>query len=70
MEILFKGKRKDNGEWVYGDLLQDKNGTKWIRGKYEDSVRVIDEYQVDPKTVVQFIGKCDVDGNKIFNEDK
>ena len=22
-EILFRGKRKDNGEWVFGDLLQN-----------------------------------------------
>ena len=22
-EILFRGKRKDNGEWVFGDLIRN-----------------------------------------------
>lgn len=27
-EILFRGKLKDNGEWVYGDLIQIPCGLK------------------------------------------
>lgn len=32
-EILFRGKRKDNGEWIEGDLRQDKDlGESHISG--------------------------------------
>lgn len=26
MEITFRGKREDNNEWVYGDLIQNEEG--------------------------------------------
>jgi hypothetical protein len=29
-EIKFRGKRLDNGEWVYGDLIHENYGT-WCR---------------------------------------
>ena len=30
MEILFRGKRMDNGEWVEGAFLNDRDGTFYI----------------------------------------
>ena len=30
-EILFRGKRIDNGEWIYGDLFRDKDGNTNIQ---------------------------------------
>lgn len=29
-DIKFRGKRIDNGEWVYGSLLNDFGGDTWI----------------------------------------
>ena len=32
-EIKFRGKRVDNGEWVYGDLIQYESGEVSIFSK-------------------------------------
>lgn len=62
-EILFRGKRKDNGEWVYGDLSQHKNGKKFIKcGSATQS------YDVIPETVGQYTG-IEANGKKIFEGD-
>lgn len=31
-EILFRGKRIDNGEWVYGYVIKNEDGTTYIAG--------------------------------------
>lgn len=66
-EILFRGKRKDTGVWVYGDLVhsQYKIGDTCV-GQYGNTVGI---HQVNPETVGQFIGLTDRTGKKIFEGD-
>lgn len=59
--IFFRGKRLDNGKWIYGYLM-DKH---FIKVPYDDLYL----YEVDPKTVGQFTGLVDCKGNKIFEGD-
>ena len=59
---LFRGKRKDNGEWVFGDLIHSvyKTGDICVR-QYESGV-----YGVDPETVCRFTGWEGIYENDIF----
>ena len=63
-EILFRGKSKSTGEWVFGNLF-DKD-TKW-RTHIGTTVRRC--FDIDPETVGQFTGMTDKHGTKIFEGD-
>lgn len=64
-EILLRGKRLDNGKWLYGDLFHGKDGLYiqyFENGEYRS-------YEVDPSTVGQDTGLTDKNGKKIFDGD-
>lgn len=69
-EILFRGKRIDNGEWVYGFYVIDPGGNHRIYYKpFYDSSNNTYHYVI-PETVGQFAGLVDKHRNKIFEGDK
>ena len=58
-EIMFRGKKIDSGEWIFGSYIKRWTGTRYkhyiCEGLYEQ--------EVDPATVGQYI--CLLDKNKV-----
>lgn len=82
-ETLYRGKRTDNGEWVYGSHLFDEvTGKHYIvlnRNITENYTAISSDgefkrlhctgIEVIPETVGQYTGKTAKNGKKIFEED-
>lgn len=81
-EILFRGRRRFNGEWVYGSLVHIGDFCAIIE-RDQDKLHPLDQMfldantgnldgyatKVDPETIGQFTGMLDKYGNKIFEGD-
>nr|DAK85936.1 MAG TPA: YopX protein [Caudoviricetes sp.] len=74
-EILFRGKRIDNDEWVYGFLRCRNYIDVWTPHTWEEEdgstgeYATVESYQVKPETVGQFTGLTDKNDKKIFEGD-
>ena len=69
-EILFRGKREDNNEWVYGFLSKSRGNNHFLSLciDYEENGVMLSSI-VEPETIGQYTGLSDKSGVKILEGD-
>lgn len=65
-EYKFRGKRRSDGEWLYGDLVHRGSSTYIFP---PDGLGSADNYEVDPATVGAYVGLKDKNGRDIYEGD-
>lgn len=69
-EILFKAKRKDNGEWVEGCLVIDQSRLNIFKYRIQPiESGVLYAPPINPDTICQYTGLTDKYGRKIWEND-
>lgn len=77
-ENLFKAKRKDNGEWIEGSLidLDIDSGYCYIVPAFKNASTLPINWLiadrmilVDPETICRFTGRCDKNGKRTWEND-
>lgn len=63
--IKFRAISLETGKWAYGSLVPKDDGY-YILCSTSTSEYFI---KVDPETIGQFLGMCDVNGNEIYEDD-
>ena len=70
-EIICKAKRKDNNQWIEGYYYKSwgcRNGIRYDE-HFLHNYDLDDDYIINVDTLSWFIGKTDIDGNKIWEND-
>ena len=67
-EILFRGKKIDNGEWIEGSLITTKYNY-YIVPIVDETIKALTYISVIPETVGQYVNHIDKQGNKVFEND-